>query len=108
MTSLITINKSGGVVSNPEERDAQFYRLMFFFIIFCALLYCFCVTFMPITKDNQQYANTILGFLLGSGLATLIGWRWGSSKSSQDKTTQKAKDDTAVIQAITAKVTNTQ
>jgi hypothetical protein len=73
------------VTLTPADLDTRFYRRMFFFILASTIAYCFCLTFYNIPKDNQPYAHTILGFLLGTGFASLVGWRWGTAKSSEDK-----------------------
>lgn len=47
-------------------------------------LYIFLVTFTTVT--NPEHANTIIGFLLGTIVATIINFFFGSSKGSKDKT----------------------
>jgi ABC-type nitrate/sulfonate/bicarbonate transport system permease component len=37
-------------------------------------------------KENTHFAEIILGFLLGTAVATIISFFYGSSKSSKDKT----------------------
>jgi len=49
-------------------------------------LYFFCVTFAPMPEGGRDFANIILGFLLGTAVATIISFFYGSSKSSKDKT----------------------
>jgi len=49
-------------------------------------LYFFCVTFAPMPDGGRDFANIILGFLLGTAVATIISFFYGSSKSSKDKT----------------------
>jgi hypothetical protein len=48
--------------------------------------YFFCVTFAPMPEGGRDFANIILGFLLGTAVATIISFFYGSSKSSKDKT----------------------
>lgn len=48
--------------------------------------YFVAVTFIPMPKDNTHFADIILGFLLGTAVATIISFFYGSSKSSKDKT----------------------
>jgi len=47
--------------------------------------YIFFVTFWDIPKENLNTANTILGFMLGTFLATLINFFFGSSAGSMAK-----------------------
>lgn len=49
-------------------------------------IYFFCVTFIPMPQGGRDFANIILGFLLGTAVATIISFFYGSSKSSKDKT----------------------
>lgn len=57
-----------------------------------SVTYFFALTFIPmfivIPKDSpfQHYADIILGFLLGTAVASIMQFFYGSSKSSQDKT----------------------
>lgn len=41
----------------------------------------FKIVFGTIPDDNQQYANLILGFLIGSGISTFLGYYYGMSQS---------------------------
>lgn len=52
------------------------------------MIYVSCVTFGVIPTANVRFADTILGFLLGTGASTILSYFFGSSASS------KAKDDT--------------
>jgi len=46
---------------------------------------------MPV--GARDFANIILGFLLGTAVATIISFFYGSSKSSKDKTEAMMKAD---------------
>ena len=48
-------------------------------------LYLFLVTFIPIPTGGAEHAKTIVGFILGTVVATIIQYFWGSSKGSADK-----------------------
>lgn len=50
-----------------------------------ACTYIICITFMDIPADNVRFADTILGFMLGTVIATILNFFLGSSKASQDK-----------------------
>jgi hypothetical protein len=50
-----------------------------------AVVYIFMITFMNIPTANVRFADTVLGFLLGTIVATIINYFYGSSKSSADK-----------------------
>lgn len=42
-------------------------------------MYIFLITFLGIPEANQRFADTTLGFLLGTIIATIIGYFFGSS-----------------------------
>jgi ABC-type nitrate/sulfonate/bicarbonate transport system permease component len=46
---------------------------------------------MPV--GARDFANIILGFLLGTAVATIISFFYGSSKSSKDKTEMMKADN---------------
>lgn len=46
------------------------------------------VTFAPVPKDNLRFVDTLLGFLLGTAIASIFNFFLGTSMSS------KAKDST--------------
>lgn len=48
-------------------------------------IYIFLITFIPIPKGNERYADVCLGFLLGTFMATIIQFFYGSSSNSKDK-----------------------
>lgn len=50
-----------------------------------AVVYIFMITFVNIPAANVRFADTVLGFLLGTIVATIINYFYGSSKSSVDK-----------------------
>jgi hypothetical protein len=55
-------------------------------------VYFFSVTFLTMPDGGRDFANIILGFLLGTAVATIISFFYGSSKSSKDKTEAMVKD----------------
>lgn len=50
------------------------------------IAYIYLITFFPIPESNIRFADTVLGFLLGTIAATIINFYFGSSKGSEDKT----------------------
>jgi hypothetical protein len=60
------------------------YYLASFWSFFC-VVYIFFITFGNIPSDNIRFADNILGFLLGTIIATIINFFLGSSKGSADK-----------------------
>jgi len=52
--------------------------------------YLTSITFHDIPKDNIRFADTVLGFMLGTLLATIVNWYFGSSKD-KEKTNEDSK-----------------
>ena len=67
--------------------EKHFVFLLATFFSVASVIYLYCVTFMVVPKENQRVVDTILGFLMGTLIATIINYYLGSSKGSADKTT---------------------
>jgi multisubunit Na+/H+ antiporter MnhE subunit len=50
-----------------------------------ASAFLFGVTFWEIPKDNIRFADTILGFMLGSIISTIIGYYMGSKHNHKEE-----------------------
>ncbi len=50
-----------------------------------AMGYVIIITMTNIPEKNIRFADTILGFLLGTIVSTIMGYFFGSSQSSKDK-----------------------
>ncbi len=66
----------------------------------------FRITFGVIPDDNQQYANLILGFLIGSGVPTFLGYYFGTSQST--KARPPDKDPAEIYSKTTVEKTKTE
>jgi hypothetical protein len=53
--------------------DDKLLRLAYT-IVLLSLLYLFCVTFVPIPNTGEDNAKYIVGFLVGTGLTTIIAF----------------------------------
>lgn len=84
-------------MDNLSKQDDLFIKhFIFYYAWFWAaasVFYFFCVTFIPLPDGGRDFANIILGFLLGTAVATIISFFYGSSKSSKDKTEAMMKAD---------------
>lgn len=63
------------------------YYLAFFWSV-AAVAYIFFVSFFKIPENNQRLVDTITGFLLGTIIAAIINFFFGSSHGSKLKTEQ--------------------
>lgn len=72
-----------------DDADVIFNRrfLAYFAVglMVASMAYVACITFMTVPKESVRFADTVLGFLLGTLMTTLITFFYGSSKSSQAK-----------------------
>ena len=57
-----------------------------------AVLYIGFITFGAIPPANVRFADTILGFLLGTVVATIINFYFGSSDGSKKKDERNATE----------------
>ena len=76
------------------QSDVFSKRFIYYFASFwsiCSVLYIGFITFANIPAANVRFADTILGFLLGTVVATILNFFYGTSKSSQDKTDKLAE-----------------
>ncbi len=71
-----------------DSEDPLVRRFVYFFIAFWSILsavYIGCITFADIPDDNVRFADTILGFVLGTMVASMFQFLLGSSLGSRNK-----------------------
>ena len=72
---------------NQEDKFAKHFIYWFaWFWSVGSMAYFFAITFGQVPSSGKDFGNIILGFLLGTAVATIISFFYGSSKSSKDKT----------------------
>ena len=79
--------RSMAMVSLQSE-DPFVRRFTYYFIAFWsafAMIVIPCMIFMPIPEANVRFADTILGFLLGTVIASMFAFLLGSSFGSRQK-----------------------
>jgi hypothetical protein len=54
-------------------------------IAVASFVYLFMVTFIPLADTGKEHAKTVVGFLLGVGITTILQYYFGSSSGSSDK-----------------------
>jgi hypothetical protein len=69
------------------------YKFAWFWSV-VSVAYFFGITFLEVKQSGKDFANIILGFLLGTAVASILQFFYGSSKSSQDKTAMLNRDRT--------------
>ncbi len=82
-------------IETSKSEDKFVRRFIYYLAIFwsvCAATYIGFITFGYIPEENVRFADTILGFLLGTVIASILGFFYGSSKGSHDKTEALAKE----------------
>ncbi len=75
-------NARGMQTEALKQDDIFSKRYIYYLASFWSLvsvLYIVAITFYEIPKENIRFADTILGFLLGTVIATIIGYFFGSS-----------------------------
>jgi hypothetical protein len=72
---------------DQEDKFAKHFIYWFaWFWSVGSMAYFFAITFGQVPPSGKDFGNIILGFLLGTAVATIISFFYGSSKSSKDKT----------------------
>lgn len=73
------------------QQDDKFAKRFVYWFAICWSIFSACyivgITFADIPAQNQRYADTILGFLLGTVIATMFQFFLGSSIGSKTKDT---------------------
>ena len=71
-----------------DSEDPVVRRFIYLFAWFWSIVsvgYFFAVTFLKVPPEGRDFANIILGFLVGTAVTTIFAFFYGSSKGSQDK-----------------------
>lgn len=71
-----------------QQEDLFSKRFIYYFAAFWSLFsaaYFMLVTFVEMPTGSRDFANIILGFLLGTALTSIFMFFYGSSKTSKDK-----------------------
>jgi hypothetical protein len=83
-----TANARNMQVEALRQDDVFAKRFIYIFATFWSIFaasYIGFITFGHIPEDNQRFADTILGFLLGTVVATILQFFFGSSMGSKEK-----------------------
>ena len=83
-----TANARSMQVEALKHGDKFSKRFVYYFATFwsiAAAFYIAMITFGEIPAANVRFADTILGFILGTIIATIVQFFFGSSQGSKDK-----------------------
>ena len=72
-------------MASGDKFVARFVPILSSFWSVVATTYIFAVTFMEIPAANQRFADTVLGFMLATVVATILNFFLGSSDGSKKK-----------------------
>lgn len=72
---------SDEIITPPiaTTKNSKFIELFSWFWSLITCIYIFCVTFLPLSTNGKDFAQIVLGFLLGTAVATILGYFYGSS-----------------------------
>lgn len=73
--------------SDPFVRRFTYYFIAFWSLF--AIIYIPCITFVAVPESSVRFADTILGFLLGTVMASMFNFLLGSSYGSRVKDEKK-------------------
>lgn len=77
-----------------QQQDLFSKRFIYYFAIawsLAVMCYIGAITFIPIPADNERFADTILGFVLGTIMAGMFQFFFGSSSGSKLKNEMLSK-----------------
>ena len=72
-------------IASGDKWLARFVPILSSFWSVVATTYIFAVTFIQIPEANQRFADTVLGFMLATVVATILNFFLGSSDGSKKK-----------------------
>lgn len=72
-------------MSNEDKQDKDFLHRFAIYIISLAFAYIFAASFFDIPKENIRFVDTVLGFILGTVVSTIVQFFYGTSRGSQLK-----------------------
>jgi len=77
--------KTGKIKRDVEPGHTPFLNFFAVYVITMAFIYIVSITFFDIPKGNIRFADTSLGFILGTVMSWIINWAFRSSKAQIDK-----------------------
>lgn len=90
-----TQNARSMQIAALAQADAFSKHFIYIFAMlwcFTAAVYIFCITFLTIPKESVRFADTILGFILGTVIAQIINYFYGYSNAQISSTRLENKN----------------
>jgi len=71
---------------NPldQKPDDKFICFFAFWVFTVVMGFIFAITFFEVSESGQRFADTALGFLIGTGLSMVFVWAFRTTKSAQE------------------------
>lgn len=76
-----------------ENKNDLFMLILAGFTMVMAFVIIILLMFFEIPEQNKSIVDMAVGFLIGTGVATILNYYFGSSKGSADKTKLLEKID---------------
>mgnify|MGYP001600220204 CR=1 FL=1 len=76
-------------IASLQQGDSFIKRFIYYYasiVTFITFAYIFLITFISIPELNIRFADTVLGFLLGTLISTMVNFFFGTSSGSLAKT----------------------
>jgi len=70
---------------SEDKQDKNFMQRFAIYVTSLAFLYIFAASFLEIPKENTRFVDTVLGFILGTVVSTIVQFYYGTSRGSQIK-----------------------
>lgn len=87
---------------DEKEKTARLVLYAGWGFAIASFAYLFMVTFLTLPTSGVEHAKTIVGFLLGVGISTILQYYWGSSSGSTDKSVTIAEKLNGSISPVTS------
>lgn len=72
-------------LGQEDNFSKRFIYYLAGFSVVCGFAFIFCVTYIPVPKDNQRFADAMTGVLTTVVFGMIYQFFFGSSKGSKDK-----------------------
>lgn len=91
-----------------EQKDNHFNQIFWLLAgsLFCAFVYVFLITFYGIPKENIRFADTALGFFLGTLIGNIISYFVGGSPQTKKPETPAGTTTADISATITSNPPN--